>query len=232
MSNAAIIAGLPPGVKRVKVRTPDGKSRLKIPSEVTEEDVIELKTDGRPIVMMEQGGRPPTTSLLTSEEATQSLADHRQKIEEHYRQDPVVRGLHRDPDDGEIFVSVLASMSKEVSLLEYQRNELVAKHGHFGADAVTLTLRRIQGFKLLFEAMSRRREQQQVADLDPNSPGVREIILYVLEAIREAMLQGGMRPESVQTTFTKVSSIMGTAAWENELRVRVRTAMAAQRGGR
>ena len=230
MSNAAIIAGLPSEVRRVKVRTPDGRSRFKAPAEVTEDDVIEVRQDGQPIVTMNQAGRPSSSAQVPSEEQALLLAERQQLVDDHLRRDPVVRGIRRDPDGGEVFVEVLAAMSREVSLLEHQRNELVGKQGIFGADATTLTIKRIQGLKLLFEAMSRRREQQQVADLDPTSPGVREIIAAVVEAIREAMLQGGIRQESVQTTFTRAAGIMGSTAWENELRVRVRTAMASQRG--
>lgn len=217
------------GVKRVKVRTPDGKSRYKVPSEVTDTDVIETKQDGQPIVTLEANGRP-AHSVLTSEEQSLVLGERQAEVSEHLRRDPIVQGLRKDPDDGEVFVEVLASMSREVSLLEYQRDKLYDKQGLFGSDAVTITLKRIQGLKLLFEAMSRRREQQAIADLDPASPGVREIITAVLEAIREAMLQGGIRPESVETTFTRAAGIMGDSAWENELRIRVRTAMASMRG--
>lgn len=229
LSNAEIIAALPPGVKRVRVRVSDGKSRFKTPGEITEDDVIEVRQDGQPIVTMEQAGRPSTSLSMPSEEQALILAERQQAIDDHLRRDPIVRGLKRDPDDGEVFVEVLAAMSREVSLLEHQRDELVNKQNVFGTDAVTLTIKRIQGLKLLFEAMSRRREQQQVADLDPASPGVREIITAVGEALREAMLQGGIRPESVQTTFTRAAGIMGSTSWENELRIRVRTAMASQR---
>lgn len=230
MDNAEIIAALPSGVYRVKVRDQSGKARYKSPGDVTEDDIIETRQDGQPIVMMDKSGRPTAPAPLESEEMFLMASERQARLEEHLRRDSIVRGLRKDPDDGEVFVEVLAAMSREVALLEHQRNVLVeSRAGTFTKDAVEMTLKRISGLRMLFEAMARRRDQQAVADLDPSSPGVREIISAVLEAARDAMLEGGIRPEAVETIFTKAASTMGSTAWENDLRIRVRTSMAAPR---
>lgn len=232
MSNAAVIAALPQGVSRVKVRDLSGKGRYKSPEDVTEDDVIETRQDGQPIVQMDRSGRPTTATVpaADSEESLMQANQRQARAEEHLRRDPILRGLRKDPDDGEIFVEVLSAMGREVALLEHQRNSVVeSRGGHYTKDTVDMTIKRISGLRMLFEALARRRDQQAIADLDPDSPGVQQIIAAVLEVARDSMLEGGIRPEIVETTFTRAAGTIGSTNWENELRIRIRTAMAPSR---
>lgn len=220
MSNADILATLPPGTTRVLVVDKEGRRQYKPVTEVTDEDTIQTRpSDGAATVWQGEGGRPSKTSPTP---ATDQGAAYQTQMGDHVRKDGIVALLRRDPDNPQILAQVAQEIGSDIARLDFLRSQVDPTRR---AEAADLTVKRIRALAHLHEKLSHRFDQMSGgAQLDPKSPAVKEVVRALLECTRESMTKAGMRQEAVDSVFSIIGRTLSDPSWETHLRARMQKA--------
>lgn len=215
MKNAEILEGLQ-GVERVLVRTPEGKSVYKSPKDVTEEDSIQTKRDGSPIVCVAPPGRPTSSAPLTASDPGGFFTV---QMGEHVRHDPVVMALRRDMETSAVLSQVLSEIGQDIARLDYLR---VQTDPNRRAEIADLTVKRIRALGSFYDTLAHRFELSKAQNIpDVRSPVIKEVVRTTLETARDGMVKAGVRSEVVDAVFTLLGPILSEPSWEAQLRSRM-----------
>jgi len=212
---ADLLAQVPPGATRVKVKTDTGQIRYRDIDKVGDRDEIQVSTAGKPIVMRKKPGRKNKTVVEPVTDAVRELVERKEKV---IQEDGILKTARQDSDSADVLHGVILGIGEEVASLGFERKEAERQ----GKETSQISVRRISGLKALAETWLRRKDQQLGKDLNVDSPAFQEAIRYVMETLKEAMSGCGVRGEMIQTVFGKFSETASTAAWEAELKARVK----------
>lgn len=215
---ADLLAKVPPGANRIKVETEKGETKYKPIDELADTDTILTNSDGDPVVMRHKPGRKSKADPQPVNDTIKELVRRKQDA---VVADPLRDAAEKEPDSEVVLHEVLKGLTEEVASLHFER----AEAERTGKDTSQISVRRIGGLKAVAETWLKRKDQIATKSVDPDSPGFKAAASYILETMKEAMLGAGLRPEMVQTVFSKFSSITGSESWEAELKAHIKRAV-------
>jgi len=214
--HSSILANLPAGTTRVKVQDVNGKQAWRKPGEVLLDDTISIGKDGNPIVMSGTPGRPSKVQLLP---ASSVIAEQIKAKEEALSEDAIVQSVQSQPDSDDVLNHIITGLAEEAASMKFERSEAERK----GMETSKLSVRRVDALKKTADVWLKRREQITEKSLDLDGPAFQAVFALLMETIREALTEAGLRPEQIETVFTKFGKKVGDS-WKAEARARIREA--------
>jgi hypothetical protein len=208
------LKNLPPGTTRVQVRDENGKQAWRKPEEVKTADQLIFNNSG-PVVMMGKPGRKTRPQL---EPISDNIAEVIEAKELHLKEDNLTLALTNPDDDGVLDI-VMRELSQEAASLEFERFEAERN----GRDTSGYSLRRARILQAVGDMFLKRKEKLEAGKLDLDSPGARALFTFLLETVRGALTDCGVRGEVIETTFAKLGKRLDDA-WMAEARLKMREA--------
>jgi hypothetical protein len=209
-----ILNTLPTDTRRVQVRGSDSKTVYKRPGDIDlDVDEVLLSNSGKPIVMRGKPGRKVTRLTPVSnnvEEVMEARADHLQE-------DHLLSATLTASESEEVMDTLLASLAQEAASIAFEKAE-AERHGH---DTSHLAVKRARVLKMTADTWLKRRDKNLGGTIDLDSPAFEALFAFILETIREAMGEAGLRQEHVETVFAKVSKRLADT-WKEEAKARMR----------
>lgn len=213
-----LLAMLPLGTERVKVRESSGKVRYKDPDLLADDDAILTKKGGKPIVMRESPGRKGAVTFDAANKKVAALMERKRKLIEG---DRILAATHQDTEGGEVLQQVVQGLGEEAASLLFERMEAERK----GEETSALSIRRINALKAIADTWLKRKDQLVARGIDLDSPGFAALFEFIMVTMQEAMQSTGVRGEMVEAVFAKFSSTVGDDSWKNEAKNRVKKAI-------
>lgn len=211
-----LVAKIPNGAKFVQVL--DAKtSRLKYKAvdEIHNLDTIQVNKEGIPITMRKAPGRPQNVVV---EPATRMAAEIMRMKAESVASDPILKVAKANPDDPDVLHQVLLALGQESASIGFERQQAEMN----GEKTSELSVRRISALKSIADTWLKRKDQVTTRGIDMSSPAYRILMKEVLKAFQESLAASGIRPEMVETVFTKLGKIMNDG-WEAEVKARIKS---------
>ena len=212
----AILASLPPGTSRVQVVTEKGKTAWRAPDQVALKEQIVLKASGEPITMMGQPGRKRKIELVA---VSDGVAEIQEAKEQAIEENELLQAIMNEPESDAAINLVLRGMAEEIASLEFERKELERN----GGDTSNVSMRRSRVLKALGDTLLRRREKLASTSIDLDGKGFEIVFKFIMETYRLALEDCTLRPEQIETVFTKFSKRINSD-WQEEAKARMRTA--------
>ena len=210
-----ILANLPEGTRRVQVTNTEGKIEYKRPEDVVlQEDVINLASNGTPVVMR---GKPGRRARVALPPANPQIAAIEVAREEHIAADPVGREISKDPVSDDAVEELLKGMAREASSLEFERLEC---HRN-GREATNISTKRARVLKAMADLVLKKRQIAEGSDIDLDSPQYKALFGHTLETFKDSMQEAGCRPELVETVFTNFVNNLDET-WKQDARRRMK----------
>jgi len=138
---------------------------------------------------------------------------------DHLKDDALIKVMRDSPDSDSILDVILQQLAQEAASMEFERLEAERN----GRDTSTISLRRANILKSAGDMFLQRKKISVAGTLDLDSPAFSEVFRFMLETFRGAMVDSGMRPELVETTFAKLSKRLDDG-WKEEAQSRMRGA--------
>lgn len=211
----AIMALVPDGAKRIKVQTEKGERKYKDLADLADSDVIVLNRDGIPVVMMSNPGRKKIPDIAPANDVVAEILKRKKEVID---QDAILTTARSNPDSPDVLHHVIVELGQEVASLVFERMEAERN----GKDTTNVSVKRISGLKALADTWLKRKDQLVNREIDMNSPGFRAVMKFAMETWKEAMAASGLRPEMVETVFTKAARMMNDDTWEHEAKARMK----------
>jgi len=205
-----ILANLPAGTQRVQVVDASGKTKWRAPDQVRKSDVIAMK-GGAPVVMRGAPGRPARVELPPASDEVGEVC--RQK-KEAIRDDDLRGKLARDPNQ-DVLPVIMQGIAEEAASLKFEREEAERQ----GEQTAMISSRRVRALTALGDAWVKRMERTATIDLEGDQ--FKLLFRFVLETFRAVLEDSGVRPELVETIFTRMGEKLDDA-WKAEARAKMR----------
>lgn len=209
-----ILRNLPEGTTRIQVTTSKGRTCWKRPEEVGLKDILVFNAKGEPVVMR---GNPGRKARVVLDPLNDHIAEVLEAKAEHLKEDPLLGAVRNNPDADDVLNIVMAGLAGEAASLEFERQE-AERHGR---DTSTLSLRRANILKATGEMWIKRREKIESGLVDLDNPAFEIVFGFMLETFRGVMVASGMRPEQIETVFSKLSKQLQDG-WKTEAKARMR----------
>lgn len=214
-----LLALIPIDAVRVKVKTAEGheKYRTVSPTEGDFEKVLDtdeiVLVGGKPITMNKVPGRKksapvPKPPKATTPKNAQMQADKMAFLDN----DPLLKQIEQGVESEDILLLVMRGFAQESASLEFERMTAEAE----GKETSALSIRRINALKALGDAWIKRKEQLSGKTIDMGSPAFGRLFAFMTETFREAMLDGGVARDQVETIFARLHDRMSDETWEQE----------------
>lgn len=210
-----LLAKVPPGAKRIKVETEKGKTKYKDLDDLADTDIIQVNASGEPIIMRHKPGRRTKADPQPVNDTVKELVKRK---DDTIVNDSLRTVAVKDPDSDSVLHEVLKGLTEEVASLAFER----AEAERLGKETSQISVRRIGGLKAVAETWLKRKDQLVSKSVDPDSPGFKAAVKFILETMREAMLSSGVRPEMVQSIYAKFSNLTDADSWESELKAKIK----------
>jgi hypothetical protein len=209
-----IIASLPPETKRVQVISSDGRTQYKRPDEVSiDSDEIILAADGTPVIMRGRPGRRPKVAL---QPVTQNIAEVQEARGEHVEGDPLLTAARGNPEGDEVLNSIIVAMAEESAAVEFERLE-AERHG---VPTSNISAKRARILKGMADTYLKRRDKID-GEIDLDSKTFEVLFGFILETVKDTMSATGMRPELIETVFSKLGKTLNDS-WKAEATARMK----------
>ena len=211
-----ILDNLPEGTQRVQVIDPTGKQVYKRPEDVDVAlDEIMLASDGTPIVMRGKPGRKPKSQLNP---ITPQIGEITQARGEHIDHDPLRRETEKDAEGDGVLNAVIRAMAEEAAAIEFEREE-AARHGQ---DTSAYSAKRARVLKAMADTWLKRKTNLAGGIIDIDSPAFKALFGLLLETFKDAMVETGVRPEHIETIFSKLVDSLDGHTWRQEAKTRMK----------
>lgn len=198
---AKLLKQVPASAWGVYVRGPDGKKGYKPPVDVVFDDEILLKDSGEPIYMMKKPGRPRKVVL---EAVSDEIAEVMEAREGFYSDSLLVKSTRQDPEGDPVFDAIMMALADEAAALEFERKEAERK----GQSTEDISSKRSRVLKSMSDAWLKRRDKNSEGSIDFDSKAWEVVLTFTMETVRDTLLESGVRPEQVETVFTRLGSTM------------------------
>ncbi len=209
-----ILKALPPETKRVQVIGSDGRTQYKRPDEVQIDlDEIILAADGSPVIMRGRPGRKPKISL---QPVTANVAEVTEARTDHVEADPLLTAARENPEGVGVLDAIVVAMAEEAAAVEFERLE-AERHG---VPTSNISSKRARILKGMADTYLKRRDKVD-GEIDLESSSFQTLFGYILETFKDTMTESGMRPEHVETVFSKLSKALDDS-WKAEARARMK----------
>lgn len=213
-NNQAILKGLSDDVRRVKVLDENMQERWKTPDEITDADTIVMKDDGSPYTMAGKPGRKPKPERLPLSKNAEQIVEAKKAA---MAEDPILKTLGDNPDSEQVITYIMNAIGTEAASLEFEREEQERK----GKETSAISVRRLGALKSLGEMWFKKKERLAARGLDIESPAFKIALQFIAETVKANMLKSGMRPEQIESVFSRIATELSSPEWRSELGVRL-----------
>lgn len=212
----AILKALDEDVTRVQVVDLKRRTKWRVPAEVGDDDTIQCKSSGQPIVMRAKPGRNCAPNIDPVSPAAKEIINRRKDA---IVGSPLVKQVRTEPDSVEVLEHIMTAMSEEAESMAFERREAERK-----ADPTSIiSMRAINAYKGIADIWLKRKDQTVAEwDIDFGSPKFGVLMKHILQTVHDAMSHAGARPELIETTFARVSERLDEASWVNEARAKMK----------
>jgi hypothetical protein len=238
-----LLSSLPEGTTRVRVKTPLGVLSYKKPEDINEQDELVLSPTGFPVVMRGKPGASikalggnQTQTAVTSQPAgvshppsavvdlsgledseVEKVEQVRNKRKRRHHKNDVLKEVKKNSSSDSVFDVLMSSLAEEAELVEFERDRLI----QLGQPAHHLTEQRVKVIKAMTDSWLKRRSKFKSNGVDMESPAFSVVFSFILETVRAAMEDAGMRSEYIETVFNKLSNKLNEE-WKVEANIRIR----------
>lgn len=207
-----ILRTLPPETVRVQV-IENGKTRFKFPADILDDDQIVLKTNGEAVVTQGQSGRKTKVPLPVDPQVALVLdAKH-----DHLGNSALLSATKNSPEGDDVLNQIVMAMAEEAASLDFEKKEAE----RLGKDTSGFSSKRARVLKGMADTWLKRKEKIESSALDLESPSFRILMEFILETIRGAMEDAGLRSEHIETVMNK-SAKRFKEGWNEEAKARMR----------
>jgi hypothetical protein len=176
---------------------------------------------GKIVTMSSRPGRRPKPPIpRLPPPATDTVADLVAAKQYHFENDPLLLQMEQDVDHDLILFHVMKGLAQEAVSLQFERSEAERT----GKETSAVSVRRVNALRTLADTFLKRKEQLANKVIDLGSPAFSRLFQFMLDTFREAMLNGGIGRDQVETVFTQLSKRMADDTWETEARNRMKGA--------
>lgn len=200
---AKLLKRVPVGAHAVYVMDPEGKKSYKDRIDIQADDEILTKDNGDPIVMMNKPGRKRKVELQPKDDTVAEVMEAR---EGHYADNQLLQATHQDPDSDPVFDAIMMGLASESAALEFAR--LDAERQGKTKEASEISGRRARVLKAMSDAWLKRRDKSAENSIDFDGKAWETVLLFTMETIKDTMLECELRPEQIETFFTRLGKTM------------------------
>ncbi len=209
-----ILDALPSSTRRVQVRGSDSKTVYKRPDDIDlDNDEVLLSNTGKPIVMRGKPGRKVTRLTPVSDNVEEVM----EARSDHLKADHLLSTTLSGAENEEVMDTLLASLAQEAASIAFEKAE-AERHGQ---DTSSLAVKRARVLKMTADTWLKRRDKNLGGTIDLDSPAFEALFAFILETLRGAMDDAGLRQEHVETVFAKISKRLADT-WKEEAKARMR----------
>ena len=211
-----LLGKVPDGATRVQVKTELGKTKYKDIADLADADVIQVKRDGTPIVMMTKPGRKKDVVLGP---ATPEVAEKMRRRDEIVAADAILEVARDNPESPDVLQQVVLALGEEAASIGFERLEAERN----GQESSLISNRRIAALKAIADTWLKRKEQISSRGVDMDTPAFKTLFNFIMMTFKEALNDAGLAPEMVETVFAKLSSSLGDEGWVAEAKRRMKS---------
>lgn len=215
---AKLVEMLPQGIARVRVTSAEGKQCYKSVPDILDTDTVDLTAAGKPIVMRTHPGRPQGTKSTLPPVSKQAEEVSLAK-DTHEALSDLVSVTRQNPEADAVFHTLMSGLAVEITSLEFERREAERK----GEDTSNVSAKRVRAIKTMTDAWLKKREKVDSGTIDLEGVAFKSLFSFMLETVRGAMGDSGMRPEHIETVFAKLSKRLADG-WAEDAKARMREA--------
>jgi hypothetical protein len=215
---AKLVEMLPQGIARVRVTSAEGKQCYKSVPDILDTDTVDLTAAGKPIVMRTHPGRPHGTKSTLPPVSKQAEEVSLAK-DTHEALSDLVSVTRQNPEADAVFHTLMSGLAVEITSLEFERREAERK----GEDTSNVSAKRVRAIKTMTDAWLKKREKVDSGTIDLEGVAFKTLFSFMLETVRGAMGDSGMRPEHIETVFAKLSKRLADG-WAEDAKARMREA--------
>lgn len=212
---AELLALIPDDARRIRVVDAKGKQRYRLPDEIKDSDDIQTDVNGVPIVMRGSPGRKKGfTPKGTTPQVSGAL--YRKKVA--LVSDPLMELLTSNPESPDVLHEVIRGMTEEAVNLKEERNEAARD----GKDTLQHSAKRVNALRAIADTWLKRMDQISNKMIDLDSGTFEILYKFLLETFRDSMRAANLRPEQIETVFSRFAATVGNEEWRNEARTRMK----------
>lgn len=205
------------GAIRVKVTDEKGKTRYRDLDKVADTDVIQTKKDGSPVLMMTKPGRRETKSKAGPASAV--VAHLMAQKQAAIGNDPLLSAVQDNPESLEVLKHSMVVLAEEASSIGFERKEAERQ----GDPTSQISSRRINAVKALVDTFLKRQDQITNKSIDMDSGPFLSLMGYVMETFRGAMVDTGVKEDTIKVVFARFSKAADSEEWKSEAKARMRS---------
>jgi hypothetical protein len=207
-----ILDSLPKDVSRIQVVDEFGKQRYRKIAEILPTDKIVMNGRGLPVTMSTDPGRPQKITGMDLPPVNESVAEVIRAKHNSMKSDELTHIVRTNPESSNVLDLVLTAIAEEAASLGFERQDLERR----GQPTSQVSLRRIGALKAIGETWLRRKEQIANSGVDMDSPAFKRLFLYLTETFTASMNDAKLRPEMIQTIFSKLAARLDDDDWRRE----------------
>ena len=211
---AVLLQKVPDGTTRIQVKDIQGKLRYRALDQLADDDVIQVKKDGSPVVMKGKPGRKQPVNLGPNNDVIKEILKRKG---EALDEDAILKALKANPDSPDVLHQVIAAIGEEAASMGFERAEAERK----GDSTIAVSSKRVVALRSVADTWLKRQEQLAERTIDLDSPGFKVLFRYIMDTFREAMTSTNLRPEQVDTVFARLSTLLSDE-WEAEAKNRMK----------
>lgn len=214
---ADLLAKVPPSATKIQVITAKGEKKWRDLADLADDDTIQTKASGDPIVMRAKPGRK---SQIHVGPANATVAAILLRKQASMTRDPLLTTIGASPDSPDVLHEIIKGLGEETASLRFEREEAARD----GKDTTSISSKRVQALRATAETWLKRADQLGGKLIDLDGAPYHALFRHQMESLKEAMLSARMRPEQIEMVFTKFADIVDGEDWKNEANIRMKKA--------
>jgi hypothetical protein len=147
---------------------------------------------------------------------TQNIAEVVEARSEHVDGDPLLTAARINPEGDAVLNSIIVAMAEESAAVEFERLE-AERHG---VPTSNISAKRARILKGMADTYLKRRDKLD-GEIDLDSKTFEVLFGYILETFKDTMSATGMRPEHIETVFSKLGKTLNDS-WKAEAQARMK----------
>ncbi len=211
---SVLLRQVPEGTSRIKVRDIQGKIRYREMDQLADDDVIQIKKDGTPVVMKSHPGRKQAIELVPANDVIKEILKRKREVLDD---DYILKALKANPDSPDVLHQVIAAIGEEAASMGFERMEAERK----GESTIGVSSKRVVALRSVADTWLKRQEQLAERLIDLDSQAFKVLFRYIMDTFRESMTSTHLRPEQVDTVFARLSTMLNDE-WEAEAKNRMK----------
>jgi len=211
---ADLLAKVPPSATRVRVKTAKGATKYRAIADLANDDRIETKKNGDPIVMKGNPGKPTTLTVGPANATVAAILTRKAAAMDG---DEILAQMRANPESADVLQAVIIGLGEEAASIKFEREEADRE----GKDTSGISSKRVSALRATAETWLKRMDQLTAKTIDLDSPGFNVLFKHIMDTFREAMNATKLRPEEAEAVFTKFSDMVDDD-WKVEAKNRMK----------